>query len=393
MENKKAYQIQREFNIRKIVMISFIILFILAIVVIFSLYIADENFRKWADINVLRKDIASEDVPIIDLNTDKNNQIFCYNKNICILNDKILKLYDSSGREILDISVDINTALFASYDNYLALAEQNGQEFCVIADKTYLWKGKVDGEILQIAINKNGYVALVTTDTTYKSIITIYDATGKQLLRNFLSSTSVIDVTISHDNQYVAFAEIDTSGTLIQSNIKILSIEKATTQPEEAIIYSKENTSSKMVLKIQYQEKDNLVCVYDDTINVIKDAIETELVAIDDTMTFVSGNLKNDVVYIKEENTGLFNSNSVLSIINTSSNQHTTYHFNFDEIAKEMYTYGNIIGINLGTEMYFVNTNGMLIKKYTSKQEITNVILSNELAIIIYKDRIEIINL
>ncbi len=390
-ENKKPYQLQREFNIRKIVITSFIVIGIIAVVIIFSLYIADENFRKWADINVLRKDIMSEDVPTIDLNTDKNNQIFCYNKNICILNDKILKLYDASGRETLDISVDINTALFASNDNYLALAEQNGQEFCVISDKTYLWRDKVDGEILQININKNGYVALVTTDTTYKSIITVYDSAGKQLLRNFLSSTSVIDVTISNDNQYVAFAETDTSGTLIQSNIKILSIEKATSNPEEAIIYTKENEASKMILKVQYQEKNHLICVYDDTIDMIKDETETQIVTNDDTMTFLSGNLKNNIAYIKEEATGLFNSNSVLNIINTSNNQHTTY--NFDEIAKEMYTYGNVIGINIGTEIYFVNTNGMLIKKYTSNQEITNVILSNELAIIIYKDRVEIIDL
>ena len=35
----------------------------------------------------------------------------------------------------------------------------------------------------------------------------------------------------------------------------------------------------------------------------------------------------------------------------------------------------------------------MLIKKYTSNQEITNVVLSNELAIIIYKDKVEIIDL
>ena len=43
--------------------------------------------------------------------------------------------------------------------------------------------------------------------------------------------------------------------------------------------------------------------------------------------------------------------------------------------------------------MHFINTNGMLIKKYASKQEITNVMLTSNIAIIIYKDRIEIINL
>ena len=57
-------------------------------------------------------------------------------------------------------------------------------------------------------------------NTTYKSIITLYDSNGKQLLRNFMSSTRVIDVSISNDNKYLAFAEMDTSGTVIKSTIQ-----------------------------------------------------------------------------------------------------------------------------------------------------------------------------
>ena len=389
MEDEEKYQ--RELNIRKIVITSIIAIFLIAIIVIFSLYIAEESFRKWVDVNVLRKDIASENVASIDLNVDKNNQIFCYNKYICILNEKNLKLYNQSGENITDISVDINTALFSSSDKYLAIAEKNGQEFCVITDKSYSWRQKVDGEILQIYINKNGYVALVTTDTTYKSIITVYDQTGKQLMRNFLSTTRVIDVTISNDNKNVAFAEMDTSGTLIKSSVKIISIEKAQTKSDESIIYSKEAATSKMILKVQYQDKNDLVCVYDDGINIVKDGKETEVLSKEDGITFMSGILNNNIAYIKEEQVGAFESTSKLSIVNPLNGQTSTY--NFDEIAKEMYTNGNVIGVNIGTEMYFIGTNGMLIKKYTSNQEITNVMITKGLAIIIYKDRIEIVNL
>ena len=388
---KEEYQIQRELNIRKVVIICLITIFIIAVIVIISLYIAEEGFRKWVDINVFRKDIFSENTATIDLNVDKNNQIICFGKYIGILTEKNLKLYNLSGESITDISVDINTAIFTQNDKYLAIAEKKGQEFCLILDKTYLWKQKVDGEIQQIYVNKNGYVAIVTTDTTYKSIITLYDSNGKQLLRNFMSSTRVIDVSISNDNKYLAFAEMDTSGTVIKSTIKIISVEKASTNSDQAIVYSKEAGTSEMIVKIQYQEKDDLICVYDDVVKAIKDNEESEVVSKDDTMTFVSGNLNNSIAYIKEEQKGIFDSSSTLNIKNTSNNQE--YKYSFDEIAKEMYTYGNIIGINIGTEMYFVNTNGMLIKKYVAKQEITNVMMSNNLAIIIYKDRIEIINL
>lgn len=388
---KKEYQIQRELNIRKIVICTILALIAIAIIVIFSLYIAEDSFRKWVDTNLLRKNITSEKVATIDLNVDKNNQIYCYNKYICILNEKNLKLYNQSGESITDISVDINTALFSSNDKYLAIAEKNGQEVCVITDKSYSWRQKVDGEILQVYVNKNGYVALVTTDTTYKSIITVYDTTGKQIMRNFLSTTRVIDVSISNDNKYVAFAEMDTSGTLIKSSVKIISIEKAQEKSEEAIIYSKEAETSQMIIKVQYQEKDDLICVYDDLVELIKDNKETQILKKDDQTTFISGKLNNSVAYIKEEQKGIFDSSSILNIVNTSSNQ--TYTYNFDEIAKEMYTYGDVIGINIGTEMYFVRTNGLLLKKYISNQEITNVMMANNIAIIIYKDRIEIIDL
>ena len=390
-EEKKEYQIQREINIRKIIITGIVVVLILAVVIIFSLYIAEEGFRKWVDINVLRKDISSESVATVDLNVDKNNQIVCYNKYIGILNEKNLKIYNSAGENITDISVNINTAIFSTNDRYLAIAEKNGQELCVISDKTYLWSQKVDGEIQQIYINKNGYVILVTTDTTYKSIITVYDNSGKQLMRSFLASSRVTDVSISYDNKYVAYAEIDTSGTLIKSSVKIISIEKAQSNSAESTIYTKEAETSKMILKIQYHENGELVCVYDDSINIVKDGYEQELIKKEDEATFVSGNLGNSIAYIKEEQRSAFNSSSTLNIVNTSSKQ--TYKYNFGEIAKEMYTTGNVIGINIGTEIYFVKTNGMLIKKYTSNQEITNVMITNNIAIIIYKDRIEVINL
>ena len=210
-------------------------------------------------------------------------------------------------------------------------------------------------------------------------------------MRSFLSSSRVTDISISNDNKYVAYAEIDTSGTLIKSSVKVISIEKAQSNSAESTVYTKDAENSKMIIKIQYQEKGELVCVYDDSINIVKDGQEQELIKKDDETTFISGNLGNSIAYIKEEQRGVFDSSSTLNIVNSSNNQ--TYKYNFDEIAKEMYTNGNVIGINIGTEIYFVSTNGMLIKKYTSNQEITNVMITNNIAIIIYKDRIEIINL
>ena len=385
----KDFYYERELIIKKIAKISLIVIFIVAIITLVVLYIIRQDFRRWVDITILRKDITTSDIASIDLTANKNNQIYCYGKNICILNDKNLKIYNPSGEEETDISVDINTAVFDSNGKYLAIAEKNGQNLCTIFDKTFLWKQQVDGEILHISINKNGYVAVVTTDTTYKSIITLYDQNGKSVLKNYLSSSRVVDVSISNDNKYVAFAELDTMVALIQSNIKIISVDKALENAEEAIVYTYNADTSEMIVNINYQDKGVLACHLDDSIKVINSDNIEEKLKIDKNCTFSSCDLNNSFAYINEQNSGIFNSKSVLNITNTLNGQNKIY--NLSEVIKEMYAYNNIIGVNVGAEIYFINTNGMLIKKYTSKQEIANVILSDELGIIIYKDKIEII--
>ena len=61
-------------------------------------------------------------------------------------------------------------------------------------------------------------------------------------------------------------------------------------------------------------------------------------------------------------------------------------------MVKEIYTDGDIIALNLGTEVEFINTSGCLVNRYVANQEITKVTVSINIAGIIYRDKVEIIN-
>ena len=70
------------------------------------------------------------------------------------------------------------------------------------------------------------------------------------------------------------------------------------------------------------------------------------------------------------------------------------YHtYKTDSVTKDVRAYENIIALNLGSEIEFINTDGWLVKRYISKQEITNMVFSNSVAGIVYRDRVELINL
>ena len=377
---------------KKIAIIIICIIAIIAIIALVSLYISKREIRDWVDINIFRKNITDQDIQTILLSADKNNQIYVYGKNIVILKDKNIKLYNSFGEELSSMNININTALFDSSSKYLAIAENGGKELCLMLEKSYLWSVTTDSEILQVHVNKNGYVAVVTTSSTHKSILTLYSPEGNSIFTSYFATTRIIDASISSDNKYVAIGEIDTSGTTIQSNIKILSVEKAKSDAKETIIKKHMSENGKIITNVEYQDNNQIICMYEDIIERINtNNDETQKINIDtNKISYLSIELNNNYAYIEEEKEGIFEISSNIHIINTLNNQEITY--KIDDIAKQMYTNENIIAVNVGTDIYFIDSKGWLIKKYTSNQEITKVKLSQELAVIIYKDKIEIID-
>ena len=111
----------------------------------------------------------------------------------------------------------------------------------------------------------------------------------------------------------------------------------------------------------------------------------------DKKVIFECINLANYVCSIEEKSSGLFTADSLINIINVSNKDVKQYVA--DSITKEVFTYGNIIALNLGTEIEFIDVNGLLVKRYIANQEITNIVVSDNIAGIIYRDKIDIVNL
>lgn len=377
---------------KRVITIAIIIFAIICIILTISLYIAQKDVRDWIDIYILRKNLTENDTQTINLNTDKSNQVYVYSNYIAILNDKAVSLYNSYGEKVTTINVNINSAVFDSSDKYFAVAEKKGHEICLIIDKNYLWSTTTEGEIIQVHVNQNGYVAVITEDVNHKSILTFYNSEGTKIFTSYFSSTRIIDASISNDNKYVAIAEIDTSGTIIKSKVKIISVQNAKEDPENTIIYTYSADDGNLIANVKYQEKGQIACIYDNGLNIIKNEQNKGILKIDnENITFIENNLKNHVVYIEEKKSGLFKAESNIYIINTSNNQNTIYRL--DNVAKNIYAKENTIVVNAGIEMYFINTSGWLIKKYTASQEMTDIKFSDDLAAIIYKDKIVIIDL
>lgn len=354
------------------------------------LYMLNEPVREWIDIHILRKSITEDDIATIELEVDKSQYIYAHSRFISILCNGKLAIYNSYASKEAELDISISNPICSTNSNYLAIAETNGQRIYFISDTKVLWDAKVEGNISKINVSKGGYVSVVTTRKNYKSVIAVFDRNGKKLFEAYRASTIAIDTDISVDGKYLAIAEIKTSGTLIESNIEIIDMEKAINgNASDSTVFIHKADANKMLTDIKYQEKGQLVCRYDDTIEMIFEDKNTELMKFDTNTHIADINLKSYAIRTEEISTGPFTAKTNVILKNIISGIETIYAINSS--VKEIVCYGGISAINLGTEIDFINLNGWLEKKYKSNQEAKSIVLGTSVAGIVYRDRIKVL--
>ena len=384
---------EKKKNKKKLIISIIVGVIVLIFLAIYIIYSVNESFRNWWDVTILRKNINESSLPYIQIDNVETDNIFAYSNCIAYIKDNNVLVYDSGANRIKSIEVQVTTPLIATNGEYALLAEKEGQKLYLISRDEVLWEKEIEGNISRVNVNNNGYVSVIVSGTSYKSVIILFDYEGKELFKTYLSTSIAIDSDISSDNKYLSFGEVNISGTLVKSDIKVVSVEKAKENKEDSIIYKYDSPSDSLILKIKYQGK-NLICMYDNGIHIIENNTDrqmSDLAEKSTNITFADIELNNNVVRCIEKNEGLFNTKTAIEIINSTTDKKNIY--NLKGSLKGLYTYGDKIGINLGLEVHFINTTGWLIKKYSSSEEVRSIVISNDIAGVIYKKKIDIIRI
>ncbi|MGN1310365.1 MAG: DUF5711 family protein [Clostridia bacterium] len=374
----------KELNKKKIIKLIIVIIIFLILIVIGTLYENNDHVRNFFDKYIFFKEKTENNLPKISIGSTEGLNSYAYKGTLLTLRNNLLTAYNYNGNEEYTLDIQISNPIFESKGDYLCIAEKNGTKIYVISNRMIVWQKDLEGNISDVTINSNGYVAVAISGTSYKTIIQTFDNNGIELFTKFLSTTYVMDMSISPDNKYLAVAEANVSGILIQSNIKIISIEKIKNGEEESIEQTYLNTDGDLIVSLKYQNKDELIVVYDNHIELIKAEINSKISDFtQESVLFVETN--NKIIKVIDRNSQIY-----LQIINADTNDYKEYEI--DE-PKEIYVSDNTIAINLGSEILFYNNSGWLIKKYSANQEINKIVLSDDLAGIVYNDKIELISL
>ena len=394
IEFKEYNNLDSERSLNKKKIIGFMITAVIIVLAItFSVvYACNKTFRNWADIHILMKSISEGSLSSIDIDVDEDVSVYAYDRYIAVLKDNKLNIYNSSGKSTASLDINISTPVFTANGKYLAVAEKGKQKIYLISGTKTKWSNDIEGTISKVSVNENGYVSVICSGTTYKSVIIVFDQNGNQLIKSYIPSNSVIDSAVSSDNKYLSFAEIDTSGTLIKSTVKTIAVNDSNNSSEITPIYTYEMDTNLLITNLRYHGSKNLICMCNAGIYLLSDGNTQMLMNFEEenkNYTFAGIDLINNIYEIEEVSDGIANQSSQIKIINTGTKKVNNYSIN--SIAKSTSSAGDNIAINVGTDIYFINTKGWLKKKYSANEEIRNIIVSDRIAAIVFRDKIEIL--
>lgn len=379
-------------NKKKVAITSIIGLVLVVIILLVLIYLFSPKFRNWADIHILMKVVYQGSAPTIDYDSNKSTTIIPYDKYVALLNNNQLDIYNSSGKKIQSIDLKISNPLISTNGKYIVIAEKDKEKIYVLSGTKILWSKDLSGNISRVNINENGYASVVCSGTTYKSVVNVFDKNGEELFKTYIPSNKVVDTAISSDNKFVSIAEVDTSGTLIKSIVKTISIKDAKSSPESAIVNTYEMPTNSLIVNIRYQGSKNLICMTDDGISILSDGKKQDVYDFTEEnkkYSFAGIDMISNVYVVEESSNDI--SNQMSSIIITNSGTKRKHEYKLKNIAKDTLSSGDIVAINLGTEVYFIDSKGWLKKKYIANEEIKDVVISDRIAAIVYKDNVEII--
>lgn len=374
---------------RKMIKFTIITLIAIIILVFIALYMANKSFNSFIDTYILKKRISENDANSLTIDTDNLSLIYAYDKSLVVYSDGSINFYNTDAKQTGNIEMTLSKPIADSEDKYLALADYGLQKVCLIKSNSLVWQKDIEGKISKVSVNKQGYVAVSVTGTTYESIVMLFNENGDLLFSKYLS-TYVIDVDISDDSKYIAIAEVDNSTILPVTKIEMVSVGLASTSSENATINTYEAESNKLLTGMNFQSKNVLVCSFEDYVLKMTDSSSDRMYEFSDLTAYLEVDSRKGFVRIDKEESSVFKSDYRLKITNENNSEKV---YIIEGSIKSLVCKDNRIALNLGKEVQFIDNNGWLVKKFIGNQEVKSVLVSNKIGIIVFKDKISIVNL
>jgi len=384
VEYKKKFQVEsmepKEKNsyseVRSNNKISLIILLLSLVFfgLLYVLYLSRQDtetliIKEFLENTLIELGKGSEDKVINQISGYENSAFIVYRDYLVECNSQSIRFMNKQGNSLWEHQVKINKPLMKVSGKSLIIADMGGREIYAVNGSYIDWEKKFDENIINVDVNSSGYVVVVKEAKGLKGAVTLFDSKGNEIFTKGYKDMYIMSAEISPDNSSIVVNNFNTSGLAAYNSFEFLDMRGKTIAGVSA-------ASSLIFPAVSFINKNHILVSGDAGVACYK--TDGSLVwsnNFNGRKIYSSGVLENNyaVVAVSGENKPGTAGGNKPEILVLNSEGEITARVNIDSEIININTYSDMIAVNTGRGVNFINRKGQLLGAFSSKTDIKNI--------------------
>lgn len=317
----------------------------------------------------------------VDFGTHKGYIVKCSRDNLIYL--------DSNANEQWTYPLSLNNPVLKTSGSYLLVADYGAKSILTFSGKEMRWEKELDNNITNADINSKGYVTVVHGEERSRGAVSVYNRQGMNCFTIGKAENFILSSKVSSKAKSAIINSVDTSGISVNTLLEFTDLNGK--MLDNKII--KENT---VFPSIWFMENDSLLVVGDSMFMILDKDFNEKLHQSVKGKIFsscISDGKYAVVAANPEETTGIFESGSSgIWVYDTEGQKISEY--NLKGEVRNINSYDDIIAVNSGNKLRFIDLGGELLAEYSSSEDIKEVFfISRREVLAICKDKFLVIKM
>lgn len=192
-----------------------------------------DSIKRWFTYRNLERSESGQSESFV-FEGGESSQFAVLDHELLVCSGKDVRLYSGSEQVSLDQAISIQNPVVDTVGNAALVYDAGGQSLFVYRDRAEVFSLSLeDGQqLLAASMNSQGWLVVVSQESGYKGIVTVYDNTFSPQIQLHLSSRFVMDAVLSTDSKSLALLTLGLNDNAFESRVDFYQLNRTEEETE-----------------------------------------------------------------------------------------------------------------------------------------------------------------
>lgn len=192
-----------------------------------------DSIKRWFTYRNLERSESGQSESFV-FEGGESSQFAVLDHELLVCSGKDVRLYSGSEQVSLDQAISIQNPVVDTVGNAALVYDAGGQSLFVYRDRAEVFSLSLeDGQqLLAASMNSQGWLVVVSQESGYKGIVTVYDNTFSPQIQLHLSSRFVMDAVLSPDSKSLALLTLGLNDNAFESRVDFYQLNRTEEETE-----------------------------------------------------------------------------------------------------------------------------------------------------------------